>query len=366
MSNHEISRDTRYTIYSFLLKEFLNTDDKTLNLITKHYYLHYGISSGDYLKRAYNSWKQGQKGISSLTFGRVVRIMPLYLSEEKRFFILRTEVERFVANLKSKKHSEIKLLDINSAYCEIQNKILDFNEKDLEWFVGTNIFTNELIDQYLKICKYVLNKRIIQEYNATIKDLLIFKNKISALYKFIDLFEYEITFLNKTVKINKNELTKIVIIKLRNFDFSLDSSFNKFGQQYFLNELMSISLIEKENNVNTEFMSTDLELYFNQFLELKNSSKDQILMKSTFKGTGGNLKLNILFIPVQMSQTLLLISMIKFFTLFIIIFLLISALYLNPILWWFVPVGIAYLILLAYNQLENIKLATQQIRKYGK
>ena len=366
MSNHEVSYDTRNKIYNFLLKEFLNADDKTLYLIIRHYYKHYGNGAGDYLKNTYNSWKRGYTGISSLTFGRVVEFMPLYLSEEKRFFILRTEVERFVENLRNRKQSKIKLLEINPAYSDIQEKIFGFNEKDLEWFVGKNIFTNELIDHYLKICKYVLNQKLIQVYNATIKDLLILKDKISDFNQFIELSEYEVFFLNKIVAINSEELQNIEVLKLRNLEFSIDSSFNKFGQQYFLNELMNISFNEKQNDVYTELMSSDIDLFFSQFLDLKDNSKNRISMKSSFKGMGGNFKLNIEFIPVQMSQTFLLMSIIKLVTLFIIILSVIGSLYLYPIIWWLLLGGLAYLIPLAYNQFKNIKLANQQIKKYGK
>ena len=366
MSQHEVTYKTRNKIYNFLLDEFLNADDKTLSLIVRHYYKHYGNGPGDYLRNTYYSWKKGYTGISSLTFGRVIDFMPLYLTDEKRFIILKSEIESFVENLTNTKQSKIALSEINSRFIDLQNKILDFNKDDLQWFVGKNIFTNDLIEHYLTICKYVLNQKLIQVYRSFTSDLLIIKNNLYQFNQPIELAEYDILFLNQTVNIASATPASIEIIELKTLNFNLDDSFKKFGQEYFLNELMKISFNEKQNTTHSEIMSSDINLFFTQFAALKSNTKSQISMKSTFKGIGGNFRVNLEFIPINLSQTFLLKSILKFVTLCVITFSVIGSLFLFPVVWIFIVGGLAYLIPMAYKQFKNINLARQQIKKYGK
>lgn len=366
MSYYEICNATRKKIDEFLWQEYLDADDKTLNLIEYHYNKLYKEIDDDYLKYKPSLWKK--RYIHSLKDKRVIEFMHHYISEEKKFFILKIEVERFAENLKSRERSKIKLSEINSIYSDIQDKIWGFNKKDLEWSADKNIFTNEQIDIYLLICRYVLNQKLIQIYNSTIKDLLIIKEKIYFLNQFIELFEYEMYFLNKTVAINNYDIQSFEVIKLRNLELSIDSIFNKFGQQYFLNELLSIALIEKQNDIDSILMSSDMELFFSQFKDLKKKSKNRVLMNSTFEGVGGVLKINLKLIPLRTSQAILLMSLIKFITLSVIILslILIGILYFYIYFAIYLLVAIIYLTMKAFYQFENIKEANQQIKKYGK
>ena len=162
MSYNNTSYTTRSRIYNFLETEFLNADKETLRLLVNYYYKKYGNGAGNYLVNTYYMWQKGYTGISSQTFGRIIEFMPKFLSDEKRFHILKEEIHTFFdSKRKDPKMESLDLQNINNSFSNIQATMLRFGKEDLHWFIGQNIFTEEQIEHYLKICRYVFKAYLL-------------------------------------------------------------------------------------------------------------------------------------------------------------------------------------------------------------
>jgi len=361
-----------FNIYEYLRKEFFNADNETFRLIAKFYRTNYGDSAYSYMLNTYQSWKHGSVGVSSLTMGRIIECVPKFLSPQKRLYILRCEIHNFIENAKEKlKFNDLKLSNIHIIFETLQKEIVNFNKKNLNWFIGKNIFPLEQIEHYLSVCKYALNERLIQSYKQTINDLNIISEKFKFFSREIYSATYKIDFLNVSIDVLHIEKYNITYVPLESLSLNLDTSFKKFGEQYILEELMKMSFYEKEGEVNASLKSKDIDIIFTHFMELINE-KNEITMKSKFQGEGGLLEIKLEFIPIKKSIESTLIASSK-------IIAIVSGLILGTLLvikfkfYWiilFLLFGGFMIVfsLLSIVSKETIKIRKSiiQIKRYGK
>ncbi|GAB2697434.1 hypothetical protein GCM10027037_21890 [Mucilaginibacter koreensis] len=367
MSQSEISYKTRNKIYNFLLDEFLNADQKTLSAIIDHYYRQYGNGAGNYLRNTYYSWKMGSTGVSSQTFGRVVTFMPLYLTKEKRFYILKSEVERFVDELfiTNPKDKKTTIIQLNNRFEEFQRQVLTFNADNLKWFIGKNIFTNDLVEKYLEMCKYVLNQNLIQLHKSIYDDLNILFPKISHFRNNIKSADYMVTSFNQEIDLLNANRQTFVLNKLETIKFEFNNSFDGFGQEYYLNELLKVSFNAKEKQSRSVVMEHDLNFSFTEFNKLK-LNQTEISIKSTFEGSGGTLRLSIEHIPLNMLRAAVLKDSIKITVLLLIISALIIILFHYPAAAWIGLIVTLSLLSGISTLVRKVYSTIQQINRYGK
>jgi len=354
-----------------LEKEFLNADEETFKLIANYYYKNYGNSAGNYLLNTYNSWKRGYTGVSSKTFGRIIECMPKFLSPEKRFYILKEEVDAFFEkSWNESKKQDISLEDINQKFERVQCTMLAFGKSDLQWFIGHNIFGEELVEHYLNICRYVFNKKIILEFKQVLNDLELIKKKLSNFTEIINGASYNVDFFGKTIYVKSIVSSNLVFQPLKTIDFHIDESFKKFGERYFMDELMKLSFVEKKKNTTAVIKSNDIDTFFDNFFELKGRTTNQITMRASFEGEGGTLSLSLEFVPYTLSKKLIYVSILKLssFISISILLILIVTMFIN---YWIILSIIALIVWFNFlfpkikNEIENIKLAKYQIKKYG-
>lgn len=371
MNYNDVSYSTRSKIYDFLEKEFLNADDETFRLIANHYYKHYGYGAGNYLMKTYYSWQRGWTGISSLTFGRIIECMPKYLSEDKRFFILQEEIHSFFDKKRNEfKRETLSLPDINQSFLSFQKTVLAFGKEDLQWFIGRGIFSEEQVDHYLKICRYVLNEKILQVHRQVINDLNLIKHKLSSFNEPLNIASYYISFFDKAVYVGNIKMVVLTFSPLQSFDFKMDESFKKFGERYFLDELMKISFDDKRKQTNTILKSHDIDIFFSHYFELKKSSTNQVSMKSTFEGEGGTFSLCLEFVPYSISRRLIHVASLKLLSYLglSILLVLIISFFLD---YWIILTIVSLLIWFNLifpkikEEINNIRLAKKNIVTYG-
>jgi hypothetical protein len=371
MSYQDIPYSTKSKIYNFLEQEFLNVDDKTFTLIAKHYYKHYGYGPYNYLLKTYTSWQRGWTSISSLTFGRIIECMPKYLSDDKRFFILQEEVHSFFDKKRNDFQKEIiNLSELNQYFINFQNIILSFGKEDLQWFIGRGLFSEEQVEHYLKICRYVLNEKILQAYRQVANDLELIKTKLSGFNEPIKLASYNISFFDKPINVGNIRKSEFSFSPLQNLNFKIDESFKKFGEHYFLNELMKISFEDKKKQANTILKSNDIDMFFSHYYDLKKNTTNQVSMKSTFEGNGGNLSLHLKFVPYSVSKQLIYVAslrLLSYIGLTILLGVVISSL---PKYWIILTIiGITVWFNTIFPKLKadinNIQEAKTNITKYG-
>lgn len=73
-----------------ILQAFQDFDEDDLDGLFSDYGAIYGDSAEEYARRTYPKWNTGRISLSGKTMGRLVQLVPPYLSAEKRFSILQT------------------------------------------------------------------------------------------------------------------------------------------------------------------------------------------------------------------------------------------------------------------------------------
>ncbi len=368
VSNH----DKRYNIYQYLRNEFFNADAETFELIASFYRIHYGDSAYYYLKKTYSSWKKGSVGLSSLTMDRIIEIVPKFLIPSKRVFILRCELHNFLEKAKSKlKRLDLKLDNLHNVYKTLQLELVDFNEDNLKWFIGKNIFPAEHVDWYLSVCRYSLNERLIQSYKQTLKDLALIQAKFRNFNFEIENATYQIDFLNVALDVLQIKNHSLKFESLSQLDVNLGESFKKIGERYIVEELMKMSFYEKEGLNNSAIKSNDLDFIFAHFTELT-KEKNEVKLTSTFQGEGGLLKLSLEYVPYKKIVFAIFIATIKIIAIFIGLVLGVLILWqLWDTLSFFILllggwVYFYYLVLILSEEIIKIRESITQFKKHGK
>ena len=169
----------RFSTYSYIEYEFFNTDRETLKKITDFYYDLYGYGPHKYLIDTYRSWKLGYVSTSGKTMDRIMECVPRFLSDEKRFFILKNEVICFIETLhKKQQYKNATLAELNTLFENYATQIENFNQSNMPYMVGKRIFTSEEIEQFLLVCKYSLLEKLNLSFKQVQNDLILFKEKI--------------------------------------------------------------------------------------------------------------------------------------------------------------------------------------------
>lgn len=73
-----------------ILQAFQNLDEDDLDGLLSDYGAIYGDSAEEYARRTYPKWNTGRISLSGKTMGRLVELVPPYLSAKERFTILQT------------------------------------------------------------------------------------------------------------------------------------------------------------------------------------------------------------------------------------------------------------------------------------
>lgn len=365
-------KENSFDIYGYLRREFFNADKDTFNLIARFYRTHYGDSAYSYMLKTYIFWKSGSVAISSLTMGRIIECVPKFLSPEKRIYILRCEIHNFMENAKAKlKYKDLNITNLHFIYESLQNEIIHFNQNNLHWFIGKNIFPLEQIDYYLSVCKYALNERLIQSYNQAINDLSIISNKFKSYSCEVDAATYKIDFLNFSFNILQIKKCNITYKPLNSFTLNMDKSFAKFGDRYILEELMKMNFYEKEGEINASLKSKDIDTIFSHFIKLTKES-NEVTLSSKLQGEGGLLTMQLEFTPFTKSIELILISSSKISAI-IIGLTLVTILTIDFKLYWIFIilllggyVLVIYLLSIIPEEIAKIRKSVIQIKRYGK
>lgn len=360
-----------FNVYEYLRLEFLNADTEIFNHISNFYKNQYGSSAFYYMLNTYNSWKSGTVKISTLTMDRILECVPKFLSKEKRLFILKCEIHNFIEKAKgSFKNKDLNLNDWFTIYKSLQNEIINFNQSNLHWFIGKNIFPQEQIECYLSICKYALNERLLQSYRQVKEDLNVIREKFFLFTYSLDSASYKINFLNLNINLRDIEKNLIKYIPLYSLEVRIEESFKKFGETYLLDELMKMNFYENEGKVNLRIKSREIDIFFSHFKQLTKAS-NEITMSSIFQGEGGQLSMELEFMPLKKSIESILISTLKI--ILIVVGIAVGAfLVIKFKIYWIIYIlllggiiFVIYIIGLIPIEINKIYKAIIQIKRYG-
>lgn len=281
----------RFSTYFYIENEFFTADRETLRKITDLYYDLYGYGPHKYLIDTYHSWKSGYVSTSGQTMGRIIECVPRFLSDEKRFFILKNELIYFIETLHQKQQNKNATpFEINTLFENYAAQIENFNQSNLPYMVGKRIFTSEEIEQFLLVCKYVLLERLNLSYMQVQNDLILFKNKISKVNSGVFKASYHVDFLNSKIDLSNINDFHFDFTKLKQQEIIPNGTYKQFAEQYILEEFMQMNFSAKEGDVNYFVKSKDLDFFLDQYHQTK-TKKNEAILTSEFIGEGGQLYL---------------------------------------------------------------------------
>lgn len=361
-----------FNVDAYIKEEFFNADELVFTQISNLYKQLYGYSAYKYLIDTYNSWKTGNVGLSGQTQRRILECVPRFLSDEKKFYILKCEIIYFVDNLHFKQlNKKISLNQLNKLFENYSKEIDNFNQINLSWFVVKKIFSETEIQQFLNVCKYALNLKLNLSFRQVESDLRLIKLKFCNFKQVTLNASYKIDFLISTVNLSDINQTSLDFIQLNKFEIKIEGIYKQFAEKYILDELMHMSFSEKEGEVNQFIKAKDLDFIINQYEKFL-AIDSEATIKSEFKGEGGTLNLSIEFKSIKKIKAALLLSKVKLTFKFIFLicpFILIIVLKIYGLFILLVIVGfIIGGLLLDYikNELNVIKNLKLDLKKYGK
>jgi hypothetical protein len=312
----------------FLLQEFFNADFETRKKISNFYLEKFGSRSLSYLNRKYNEWANGDYHLTDMIKYRILYIMPMFLNENAKNKLGINEFMVAIKQTISSFQSKQKLFYENLLNKNLNQKVeyiykdqyLKINNLTLLGNFKYKVLTNEEKKEVLEICKYILKIKLQKKIENIYEDFNVFKSYLNN-YKISSLnANYYITEYNLSLKIDKNSIFEL---ELNNFiinDVVINNKYKTILEKYLASELVEIY---KEDNRKKTFAilnDNDLSLFFSKNYELYKSNI-QFESKSSFKGQGGFLYININFKPLKVLQSLILNSIIKILIYLVVVFL---------------------------------------------
>lgn len=280
-------KSNRFDSYKYIENEFFNVDSITFNKIAELYRFHYGDGPYRYLLKTYNSWKSGHVSRSSETLTRIIKCVPRFLSDEKRFVILKNEILNYIENLYFEKRGKVfHLSDVNDLFIEYAKLIDKFSQSNLLYLVSKTIFSEQEIEEFINVAKYMLYEKLKLALNQFQIDYNLIKEKLSS-FKF-GVFDatYIINLLGTKIDLYDIYEVDIKFMKLKDYKVSINSIYRKYAENYIIEETKKIKIIENDSKNNFYKISSDLENFLNQYH--KNSKiDDRNINFPEFKGVGG-------------------------------------------------------------------------------
>jgi hypothetical protein len=306
-------------VRNYLKDEFFSCNDIVFARIADLYCALYGANAHNYMMKTFYGWKSGRVSMSGQTFSRILECVPKFLSDEKRFYILKCEIILFLEtihyNQQGKKNNKVSIAEINSLFENYLTEINNFDKGHLSWFLGKGIFTEVELEQFLLACQYSLRKKLNLAYRQVYNDLLLIKHKL-ANHK-MGTFDgsYKIDFIDSTVEIKNINAVPLPMLEFENRDFKIEGNFKQYAERYIIEELMALNFSERVGESKALIKSNDIDIIFSHFNGLKKQNSE-VEIKSSFEGEGGLLNINLSFTPTKkiiQNITLSVINILAFF-----------------------------------------------------
>ena len=371
-NRNSYTKPKTFSVYSYIENEFFNADDELFHKISNLYRNIYGERPYRYLLNTYNSWKRGSVKTSRQTMKRIFECVPRFLSDEKRFIILKNEILFFIKELHSKQiEKDVSLIELNSLFKNYNLQIEDFEKSNMPYMASDKIFKVDEIEQFLNVCKYVLKEKLKLVYNQVKNDIILIKEKLSTFNTGIFQASYKINFLKSTIDISLINDIPLNFIQIQPNQMELSGRYKEYAENYILNELIKLDFSEKNGKINSYVKSVDFDFFISQYETLFEAKRSSSL-QSEFNGEGGILDLKFEVKVLKSLYTSILYSIIKTFGYFILIIAAIFSIFefnlYESILLLIIGTLIigSMLISASISEIKSIKESLTDINRYGK
>lgn len=283
------------SVKTYLRNEFFQLEKTSLNNIGVRYKRKYGQKAYDYFVETYEKWKIGIVKMSDQTMDRLLEFVPVILTTEKQYHLLKLEIIAFIeSNIEKHKNDIIGINDIDKVFFEYLVSVNKFDSNNLRWFVK-DIFKVEQMKDYIDFSKYVLKSKIDLSIKSVEHDIRVINNSIFNIDKIYTQVYYMIDFLGTRVRIDgKSNYVSSVGIEKPDLSDSIVSE-KKF-KEILLKEVLELNFLSQVSETNGIIQENDLNTLGESISKL-NSQKKVYTINSKLKGRGGILGLSIEYIP---------------------------------------------------------------------
>lgn len=308
--------ERKIDIVAFLRNEFLTCDKLTFGKMASLYEDNYGKIACSYMKRTYLDWKSGKITMTGHIAERMAQFVPPFLSDDKRFLILKWEVQYYLDTIRfeymdTKGFNKAIPNSINKSFHQFEQSIDKFNSSNLgSFFIDKKFFSVDEVDQFIYACKYALKEKLQQSYDQVRKDISLIK--LSFVRFKILLFDgsYTIDFLNSTFDLREALDLKEEPLLFCDSTFRLSGGFKALTERHILNELLEISFVDRRATIDGAVNSANLAAIMNEFNEGKRR-KQNISILARLQGYGGVLNVNLEHIPNREFYNSILLCLIR-------------------------------------------------------
>lgn len=371
-SRNSFTKPKTFSAYSYIEKEFFKADDELFQKVSNLYYNIYGENAYKYLLNTYNSWKSGSVKTSRQTMRRIFECVPRFLTDEKRFVILKNEVLFFLKELHSKQiEKDVSLSELDTLFNNYSLQIENFKKSNMPYMASNKIFKVNEIEEFLNVCKYVLKEKLKLVYNQVKNDMLLIKGKLSTFNTGIFQASYKISFLKSTIDISLINDIPLNFIQIQPSQIELSGRYKEYAEKYILNELIKLDFSEKNGKINSYVKSVDFDFFISQYETLFEAKRSSSL-QSEFNGEGGILDLKFEIKVIKSLYTSILYSIIKTFGYFILIIVAIFSIFefelYESVLFLIIGSLIigSMLISASISEIKSINESLTDINRYGK
>lgn len=368
----------------FLINEFFNSTDAEMDIIMRNYEKIFGSSALKYvMKTYYSGWRRGNRTLSNIQHNRIIKIMPSLLNKNAQEALntlkekakYKLGIEEVIGGIQRTVHyyfqNQHKLYSKDTFHSEID--IQNVFNKEIDRVQSMSIvgffyvLDNLERDEVIQISKYITLMKLKKQFDQIERDIKIFRPFIQLAQRGEFSAVYKITAFNNRMELAQTSLKEIIVPEILIEEITANSRFKAFSDKFLAGELININS-EANKAISSAFLNAhDLDLFFNQYAELSNSISE-VKMKSTFKGEGGVLDIQIQMKPSKIIRTSIAKSYSKITISTIIITWLVliairSELFLILLLGGVLLIG--FYINLMVEEITLIKKLKKDIKKYG-
>jgi hypothetical protein len=362
----------------FLLQEFFNADMETRKKISDYYCKKYGERSYEYFKKKYSQWANGNYHLTDLMKGRIISLMPQFLSEDAKYKLgvndFMTSIKRTVKpfwkksnHRKTNYYSKRKLMNINDVIKLYENDYQRINDLSIDYF-RFDVLNSHEKKEVLEISKYILKVKLQNAFNQIKKDFQTFLPFISNLKFGAFSATYDISFYDSVLVLTNAGIEEVNLPSFSIDEIASNTKYRKYCNKYLAYEMVSVNA-ERKMGIGKSFLNAnDLSLFYSQYEKL--AKGDSIVeMNGAFEGEGGLLNLNVKIKPLKVLNVSILKSALK-----LLIYLIMS---LIVVLWsirqeWFflfyfaALIGGAFMLLVIIQTYFELKTLINEHKRYGK
>jgi hypothetical protein len=279
---------SNFDVNSFLIQE-LGKSKCLFEQVEYEYILWYDKRKREGFGFGYEYYRENKPYFSQKLTNRILKIIPKFLDEYQQFYILKNLIVEFLISSAKSYLKNVNNVQLRELFLLLKNNIENFSIANISWFINNNIINENDVDEYLKICKFVMFSLLKNSYENVISDigLIVKKLKVNS-FKFKKVI-YKVELLD--IEFNLKKLKNNNLFRdgaFENYSDILPNTDTFIDRQLLMDEIIKINISSNKSSMNSLSISKDLDYIFDRLNEL---TRNKTTVRLTLSGGGGVLEI---------------------------------------------------------------------------